>query len=726
MNLKKTCTIILIVLSLNGLSQIISVKDKAGNNGWNIQTKSSVYQLIVNDKGEVIPLFYGPKAHSEKLPEQGRIRQNGPFVINEIPVRGKYADKIPLVEVVYTDHTRDCELKFESAEVIEIGNRQTLKIIQRDVYYPLEVVSYIRVLPEYDMIEKWLEIKNIGKNDMIRIENLMSASINLPTDRYFLKHHGGSWLSEFQLQKTELTTGIKTLQSRDFYSFQNTPWYAITNEQNEDALNCNVWFGQLQYSGNWRIDIESTYSGHLQVAGGINFWDTSLELKPGELFTAPKMNCGFTQNGTDEAARLSSAYIRHEILPAQTRDKIRPVIYNSWYATGFNVNEENQLKLAKVAKDLGVELFVIDDGWFSGRKNDHYALGDWVVDKDKFPNGLTPLIKKINDLGLDFGIWVEPEMINPQSELYKKHPDWVLSFLNRSKTEWRNQLTLNVGREDVYNYLLETISDLLKNNNIKYMKWDRNRGLTQPGWPSAPSNLKNQVRIQYMNNLYKLIDELKKRFPDVLFENCSSGGGRSDLGMLSRMDHTWTSDNTNPVDRLFIQYGYLSAYPANTMLGLTTDNDDKNDRISMEYTFDVAMSGLLGIGNNLSTWDEKDMKLAKSKIAEYKSIRNLVQQGDLYRLKSPFEGNKVSFEYVSSDTSTAVILCYNLGDMMEGSTLETRSSKQLLLKGLDPKAFYSFENNKEELLSGEYLMNIGISWPVSDKYMSKILKLKKH
>ena len=725
MKLTNLIFVIFILLSLDSFCQITCISKENGTKSWNLETKSSVYQVIVNEEGEVIPGYYGPKAHAEQFVNQGRNRGNGPFVISEVPVRGKYADKIPIVEVVFADHTRECELIFESAEILDIGNRKTLRITQKDKFYPFVVNSYIRVLPEYDILEKWIEVKNVGKKEVIKIENLMSASVTLPADRYFLTHHAGRWASEFQLQKTELTAGIKTLQSRDFYAFQNTPWFSITSQQGEDVSNGNVWFGQVHYSGNWRIDMEATFSSHLQIAGGINFWDSSWELKPGETFVTPKMSIGFTQNGTDEVARLTAAYIRHEILPAPTRDKIRPIIYNSWYATGFNVNEENQLRLAKVAKDLGVELFVIDDGWFKGRKDDRSGLGDWFVDLEKFPNGLNPMIKKINDLGLDFGIWVEPEMVNPKSELYKKHPDWALNYPNRTKTEWRNQLTLNLAREDVYKYLLESMTDLLKTHNIKFIKWDRNRGLTEPGWSSAPEAVQREVRLRYIQNLYRLIDELRTRFPDVLFESCSSGGGRPDLGMLSRMDQTWASDNTNPIDRLFIQYGYLSAYPANTMVCWTTGYDPSSINLSLDYIFDVAMTGVLGIGQNITEWDEVQKATARKKISEYKSIRHLVQQGTLYRLKSPFEGNRISLEYVAPDTSEAVLFCYNLGMAMEGATIETRSNKQLILKGLDPTAMYTFDMKSGKGLSGDYLMNIGIPWPLNRAYKSVILKLKK-
>ncbi len=724
--MRHSLIIILLFFSCKVFSQIDSVVNANGKTiGWNVTTQSSVYQIMLNDKGDVIPVFFGTKAHEEKLLPQDRSRGNGPFQLNEVPVRGKFADKIPVVEVVFADNTRDCELIFDRAEIKNIDGRSTLCITQKDNYYPFVVTSFIRTLPEYNIIEKWIEVKNTAKKGAIEIDNLLSASVLLPAKKYYLTHHGGRWLDEFQLQTTGLTTGIKTLQSRDFSAFENTPWFAISDDENANTENSNVWFGQVHYSGNWRIDMESTVAGHLQIAGGINFWDTQWKLDAGKSFTTPKMSFGFTQKGTDEAARLYAAYIRKEILRPVTQNKIRPVIYNSWYATGFNVNEEGQLKLAQQAKDIGVELFVIDDGWFAGRKDDHAGLGDWFTDTTKFPNGLNPLIKKINDMGMQFGIWVEPEMVNPNSQLYKKHPDWAFYFPNRTKNEWRNQLTLNLAREDVYNYLLQSMTDLLQNHNIKFIKWDRNRGLSEPGWPSAPAYMQKEVRIRYMNNLYRLIDELQKRFPDVIFENCSSGGGRPDLGMLAKMDQTWTSDNTNPLDRLFIQYGYLSVYPANTMVCWTTGYNGSSINLPQEFIFDVAMQGVLGVGDNISQWNDKQKEIAKNKIAEYKTIRNLIQQGDLYRLHSPFNGNKVALQYVSPAKDEAVLLCYNLGRTTEGATDESISTRQLLLQGLDATATYKLDDKNGTTLSGDYLMQVGIAWPVGGTYKSNIIKIKK-
>ena len=689
--------------------------------GWMVRTKSSAYQLILSKEGKVQQVYYGPTAQAS-LAQKNIQWTNGE---DEIPVRGAFPVKTSIVEAVFDDQVRDIDLSFVRADVLDIEGRPALKITQKDTHYPLEIVSYIRPVPEYDILEKWIEVRNTGKKGVIKMENIQSASFNLPAGMYDLTHMAGEWEHEFQLRSTRLTEGVKTLQARDFKSFTNPNWFMVRPADEKEETAGAAWFGTLQYSGNWRMDFDKAYSGRLQVTGGINFWDTDLRLKPGQTFPSPKFIIGYTGSGSEAASRNLRTYIRKAVLPAAFRDSLRPILYNSWYATTFDVNEEQQLALARVAKDMGVELFVIDDGWFKGRKDDHAALGDWTVDKIKFPNGLQPMIKKINDMGMDFGIWIEPEMVNPNSDLYRKHPDWVFNFPNRTRHEGRNQLTLNLAREDVYQYLLKSFTTLLSENNIRFIKWDHNRTLSEPGWPDAPTEQQREVRIRYIHNLYRMIDTLRSRFPDVWFENCSSGGGRVDLGMLSRMDQAWASDNTDPLDRLFIQYGYLNAFPANTMVSWITDADHHRSHPSLEYKFDVSMSGVLGIGYDITKWNEAERKLAQEKIALYKEIRPLVQQGTLYRLISPFTSNKCALQYVSDDRSAVAILCYNMAEYLKGSNEDAQKSRMLILQGLDPDALYKTSLSEQETYKGEFLMKVGLPWPVRGTEKSRIIKVTK-
>jgi alpha-galactosidase len=689
------------------------IQPEAGGKKWNIITAATAYSIVVSSKGEVQEVYYGNRLALENPPSA---------LGTEVPVRGGYVSGTPSLEVVFPDGVRDVELEYQSGEIVEVDGRQTLKIIQRDKFYPLEIRSYIRVLPEYDLIEKWNEVANTGKKGVIRIENLQSASVFLPKDAYELTHFAGVWGNEFRPNATQLTMGVKTIQVKDFKSYGSSTFIVRPNGENGKTSG-KAWFGSLCYSGNWRVDFEKTFNGNVQITGGINFWDQELNLKPGQSFSAPRMVFGYTEQGMEGVTLRITNYTREQLLPETHREKVRPVIYNSWYATTFFVNEAQQLALAKVAKEIGVEMFVIDDGWFKGRVNDRAGLGDWTTDKNKFPNGLQPMIEQINAMGLDFGIWIEPEMVNPNSDLYRAHPDWVFHFPNRERHEGRNQLILNLAREDVYKYLYQCIHNLLSENNIKFIKWDMNKVLTDPGFMSAPSDEQRAVRIKYVENLYRLVSSLRKEFPDVWFENCSSGGGRVDLGMARLFDFNWASDNTDPVERIFIQDAYLSVFPANTMISWVTHEDWHQQQHPLEYKFDVCMSGVLGVGNDITKWNDEQKTTAKRKIALYKEIRETTHKGDVFRLVSPYENNRSVLQYVSKDKRDAVIFQYRLAEYPDNAISETQHSPLVKLRGLLPDVQYQIEGY-DKSYSGAYLMEIGIDLPLKGAFKSRIYTMK--
>jgi alpha-galactosidase len=691
--------------------------------GWIIKTKSSAYQLIIAADGTVKPVYYGPKEQADYQKANADWTQ----AIDEVPVRGGRPFKTPMLEVVFNDNVRDADLQYVNGEVITVEGRPALKITQKDRVYPLEVTTYIRVLPEYDILEKWAVIKNTDSKTSIKVENLQSGSIVLPADEYTLTHLAGKDLQEFQLQTTELTPGLKVIQNKGFKSNFNPPWFQIRPTKSNKEATGPTWFGSLHYSGNWQLTFDKSFDGPLQVIGGINFWDTAWDLKPGTTLETPKLTVGFTQNGSQGAAQNMAAYVRNDVLPPVHRNDLRPVLYNSWEAAYYNVNEQQQLELVKIAKDLGVELFTIDDGWFKGRTDgkSQSGLGNWFVDKNKFPNGLTPVINEVHAQGMKFGLWVEPENVNPNSDVAMAHPDWIFQFPNRTGNQFRKML--NIANEDVYQYLLKTFTTLLSENSIDFIKWDQNNALSEPGWPEAPPQMQREVRIRHINNVYRLVEELRKRFPKVSFESCSGGGGRVDLGMLSRMDQTWLSDNTDPIDRLYIQYGFLSGMPANTMVSWVTSTT-RHQPVSLSFRFDVSMTGVLGIGNDIRKWTPAEAEIAKSKIALYKQIRPVVQQGILYRLISPFETNRCALQYNAADNKSSVLFCYNMAVYLSGSQYEDRGSSVLKLQGLNPDWQYVVKkagdaNDKGIIYKGDFLMNVGITWPVTKAFESQIMRI---
>lgn len=692
-------------------------------NGWIIKTKSSAYQLVISEKGYLKPVFYGA-VEQAGYGLKNAIWSEG---IDEVPVRGGYPFKTPMLEAIFSDHVRDTDLEYVSGEMISIDERPTLKIIQKDRIYPLEVTSYIRVFPELDILQKWLCIKNIGKKGNIKIENMLSGSIVLPADEYVLTHLSGKQMNEFQLQETLLTPGLKMIENRAFKSNFNAPWFQIRPQSSNKEEKGPTWFGSLHYSGNWKLLFDKNFNSTVQVLGGINFWDTELNLQPGQEFQTPELSVGYTPDGSEGVSLNLGAYVRNEILPTYYRHEMRPVLFNSWYATTYHLNEEQQIGMAKIAAEIGVELFVVDDGWFKNRIGHNKGLGDWEVDQVKFPEGLSSMIKRINDLGMKFGIWIEPESVNLNSEIYKAHPDWILSYPNRTK-ELPSRVFLNLAKEEVYEHLLNVISKLLDENKINFIKWDQNTYLSDPGWMDVPADIQREVRIRYIQNLYRLIDNLKKKFPAVWFESCASGGGRIDYGMMSKMDQAWVSDNAGALDRIFIQYGYLSALPANTMVSWVIEEISNywQHPVSLDYKFDVSMSGVLGIGYDIRKWTPEEKAIAKAKIDLYKKIRPIVQQGITHRLINPFYTNRCALQYVAPDAKSSVVFCYNMAKYLPGSQIADRGTKVLKLQGLHPERQYCVneatgEKSNEKNYSGDFLMNIGIPWPVNESFKSQIL-----
>jgi alpha-galactosidase len=368
----------------------------------------------------------------------------------------------------------------------------------------------------------------------------------------------------------------------------------------------------------------------------------------------------------------------------------------------------------------------MDDGWFGERHHDRAGLGDWYVNKKKFPNGLKPLIDHVNKLGMKFGLWVEPEMVNPDSGLYRAHPDWAIHFPGRPRTEGRNQLILNMARDDVKEHIFGVLDKLLAENNIEFVKWDMNRHFTEPGWPSAPVAEQKKIWVKYVTNVYEIFDRLRARHPKVEIESCSGGGGRVDLGILTRVEQVWTSDNTEAFDRLRIQDGFTYAYAPKVMMDWVTDVPNMNGRVTpLKYRFLVSMMGSVGIGANLNHWKEDDFKLASQMVALYKRIRGSVQHGALYRLLSPREGDTTANQYVSADGGQSVVFAFRHSQQF------LRPAPALYLRGLDENALYRIETIDDKLVetrktvSGSFLMSRGLHVKLGGDFDSTAVVLER-
>jgi alpha-galactosidase len=698
---------------------------------WVLQAGETTYAFGVNDRGELQSIYWGQRvphgadfqtAHS--LPEVTSFDLSTTTTPQEYPGWGAGLYTEPALKATYSDGNRDVVLHFVEQHL----DGDTLEIVLKDIASALQVHLYYRVFSETGILERWSRIEN--KTDQaITLESAQSAAWTLPWGEGYGWHYlTGHWGAEWQLHSEPLQTGARIIESRrGSTSHQANPWFAIDRPQQTTEESGPVWFGALGWSGSWRITVEQTAMQQVRVTGGFNPFDFGYRLKPGEQLETPPFYAGFTNGGLGEASRILHRFERQSILPGGEKAALRPILYNSWEATEFNVSEAGQIALAEKAAKLGIERFVIDDGWFGQRKDDHAGLGDWYVNTQKFPHGLKPVIDRVHALGMDFGIWVEPEMVNPNSDLYRKHPEWAMNFPGRPRTEGRNQLLLNLARDDVKEYVFNWLDQLVTNNDIAFLKWDYNRNWSEAGWDAVAPDEQKKIWVAYVHNLYDILDRLRAKHPKLEIESCSGGGGRVDLGILRRVEEVWTSDNTDALDRLSLQSGFTEAYTPGIMMAWVTDVPGGIDGrvVPLKFRFLVAMSGSLGVGGNLNKWTPEEMQAAAQFVAFDKRIRATVQRGSLYRLIAP-QGNEVSAdEYVGQDGRQAVLFAF-LHSQQFGTPFPT-----VFLRGLDETAMYKVQPidpaqvTETESVSGAYLMHHGINLTLHGDYDSTSVILEK-
>ena len=619
------------------------------------------YALGVDDKGYLRPIHWGgPLADGDPLVppiviEPSSFDPQPTVTAQEFPGQGEGLVTEPGVKVAFADGNRDLVLKYRSHRV----DGETLTVELADIARPLFVTLRYTIDPDTGVLARSATIRNGGRRP-VRVDQLAAAVFTLPSgDDYRLSYLTGRHAAEWTLKEVSVTPALTAIESRrGLTGHGNNPWFAIGRAGRTAEESGPVWFGAFAWSGSFRISVAQDVVGRVRVAAGYNPYDFAWALKPGETLDTPVVYAGYSDHGMGGASRSFHAFQLTHILPDHARGRLRPVLYNSWEATAFDVTEAGQMALADKAAAIGAERFVVDDGWFGARDSDRAGLGDWTVNPRKFPHGLKPLIDKVKALGMDFGLWVEPESVNPDSDLYRQHPDWVIAFPGRPRTEARNQLVLNLARADVRTHVLGWLDRLVSENDIAFLKWDVNRRWTEPGWAGKSPGDQQRLYVDYVRNLYAILDELRRRHPALEIEGCAGGGGRVDLGMMARVDQVWTSDNTDPSDRLAIQDGFTHAYAPAVMMAWVTDSPNwANTRVtSLDYRFLSAMQGGLGIGANLLKWQAEDVVTARKWVAAYKTIRSTIQRGQLYRLVSPDASASTSATmYVAPDQRQAVL-----------------------------------------------------------------------
>jgi len=684
---------------------------------WILKTNKSEYGMGIDNKGSIVNLYWGgSQLTSDDYLDVNRDYEHpgagamSPYK-DEIMPWGGYRFAEPGIKVTFSDHIRDVKLVYHH---FEIKSDNELIIYLKDELKPLNVKLHYRVIPEFDLIERHVDLVNEGTEPM-SVEQLMGAIWHFPIQPdYHLTYLTGLSRGENKIRRELINEGKKVLESRQGRtSHHANPWFAIDFGDAKEEQG-DVYFGAIAFSGNWKIVVERTNYQTLQVAAGLNDFDFTWHLKPGETFSSPTCIAGFTQQGFGEASRKLHSYQLKYIL--RNANELRPVVYNSWYPTEFTINEDNQKGLATQAAGLGAEYFVVDDGWFGDRFDDHAGLGDWYPSEKKFPNGLNPLIDHVKSLGMKFGIWIEPEMVNPDSHLYRKHPEWVYHFPGRKSTELRNQLVLNFCREDVREYIYACLDELLSNHDIAYIKWDMNRSFSEPGWPDAPSEHHKEIWVRHTYGVYDLLEKLQKKHPRVMIESCSAGGARMDMGIMKYAYQLWPSDNTDPFDRLFIQEGNSLAYTPKAMMAwVTASPDDNNLRVtSLKYRFHSAMMCPLGFSLIFDDFSKKELEEIKFYIAQYKEIRETTQNGKLYRLVSPRSQYGAAFQFVNDECSQTVLFVFRHAPQFRHPSFSIR------LRGLDPEGIYVCKQFNLER-SGASLMNRGVNIPLWGDYSSELI-----
>ena len=718
------------------------------NRTFHLQGKNTSYVLQVIKDGYLAHLYWGAKIKNYNgsnpiaFIDRGFSPNPDPLdrtfsldtIPCEYPAYGNGDFRIPAYQLQLENGSTVTDLRYKSHKIysgkptleglpstytLNDNEAETLEITLEDNLIGLNATLIYTVFNNLNVITRSVRLCNNG-NENLKLLRALSASVDFRDNEFELITLYGSHTNEKNIARRPIVSGIQMVDScRGASSPQQAPFLALVRKNTTEDTG-EVYSFNLVYSGNFTAQVQLDPYGNTRVNIGINPFDFTWLLKPNESFQTPEVVMTYSSKGLGEMSRTYHDLYTTNLCRGKFKNKVRPILINNWEATYFDFNAEKIKKIIKAGKNLGMELFVLDDGWFGNRNNDLSSLGDWVVDKSKLPNGLEDLADYTTSLGMEFGLWFEPEMVSEDSDLFRTNPDWCLHVPSRKPTVGRNQLILDLSRKEVCNYLIDSLSSILSNNKITYVKWDMNRHMTDIGSSSLPSERQRETAHRYMLGLYYVMETLTSKFPNVLFESCSSGGGRFDAGMLYYMPQTWTSDNTDAVCRLKIQYGTSLVYPPITMGShVSTSPNHQVGRVTpLETRAHVAMSGNFGYELDLTSLSSEEEEIIKEQISVYKEIRNIIQFGTFYRVLSPFELNEAAWNFVSKNQEEFVAFYFKI--LSEPGT----SIRIIKFKGLNPDFLYK-NLETSEVFYGDELMNVGITIPrVKKDFISKMWRFK--
>lgn len=697
-----------------------------------ISTDNTALLYKVNGKNRLEQVYYGKTLSQPdeltKAPLEG---------VTAYTTFGTNYEFEPALKVTHADGNTSTELGYVKDECVKEKEGITHYVISlKDEHYDFFVDLHLQAYEKEDIIKQWVEIRN-GEKKPVVMDCFASSDLTLNSESYYVTEFCGNWAQEMQMNEQKLVPGIKIIDSKlGVRTNQYThPCFMVSLRQPARESEGEVIGATLAWPGNFRFAFEVNNRNRLRVLSGVNPFASAYTLEKVEVFTTPALLYTYSTEGTGDVSRRFHRWARQYGI--KNGDKERTVLLNNWEATYFDFDQEKLVKIIDDAAKMDFELFLLDDGWFGNkypRNSDTQGLGDWQVNHKKLPNGLSFLAEECHKRNLKFGIWVEPEMVSPKSELYEKHPDWVIAQPYRERTTQRNQLILDLCNPKVQEFVYNTVDQLLAANpGIDYVKWDCNRFVANPGSSYLPASKQSHIWIDYSRALLDILKKVNQKYPHVIFMGCAGGGGRIDYSTMPYFDEYWISDNNDPLQRIYTQWGATHFFPA---IGLASHVSVVPNHISgrttpLKYRFDVAMSAKLGMDLQPSQMTPEEKEFSKRAIATYKEIRPVVLHGDLYRLLSPYTEDRAALMYVSENRDKAIVFNFMI-------RRETSPNKQTIyLKGLDPRANYKIseinrvgnwsrsKDYQDKSFSGEYLMTVGLTFPMYNEYESVVLQIDK-
>ena len=638
----------------------------------------------------------------------------------------------PAIAVVHADGNNSLDLRYESHQVTAVDGATLTTIRLKDAVYPFFVDLFYKAWKNLDIIEQWSAVSHKEKGKVV-LNKYASANLYFFDKNYYLTSYNGAWARELQPAQTQLKQGMHSIQSRlgtreNLHSSQN---FMLAFGTPATETSGTVMMGQLAWSGNYLIQFETDVQKNMHLVAGINPYQSAYELNTGTVFETPRFIYTVSFEGTGKGSKNLHDWLRNHTLANGKEGRL--TLLNNWEATYFDFDQDKLVGLLKGAKELGVDMFLLDDGWFGNkypRNWDNAGLGDWDANRKKLPDGIPFLVKSAKEAGVKFGLWIEPEMVNPESELYEKRKDWVIREPDRPEIYFRNQLVLDLANPEVQNFVFGVVDNIMKENpEMAFLKWDCNAPIFNghSEYLSKKKIPQSHLYVEYSKGLLNVLEKVRAKYPQVSMMLCSGGAGRSDYGLLKYFTEFWLSDDTDPLERVFIQWDFSYYYPSITMCNHVTNWSNK----PLKYRIDVASMGKLGFDIRVNELSEDDLAFAKQTVKNYDNFKEIVWHGDMYRLVSPYEADLASLMYVSPDKSRGVMFNY-LTNWRYVADAFTRPVK---LKGLDPNRNYrireiNLTKNQNSPLdssrsySGEFLMKVGFNPQVNLNRSSVVIMIE--